>query len=53
MLQKIFSTAPLQPLHWLVLLVFPPLILIADELRKRFVRHRDKKSVVFEHPIYH
>ncbi|MFN6537508.1 MAG: cation-translocating P-type ATPase [Nostoc sp. EkiNYC01] len=37
-LQKIFSTAALQPSHWLALLVCPPLILIADELRKAIVR---------------
>ncbi|MGJ5676110.1 MAG: cation-translocating P-type ATPase [Nostochopsis sp.] len=39
-LQKIFSTAPLQPSQWLALLVCPPLILIADELRKRILQHR-------------
>jgi calcium-translocating P-type ATPase len=50
-LQKIFSTAPLQPHHWLLLLVFPPLILIADELRKQFVRHQ--AVTTFKHPLYH
>ncbi|KOP27652.1 HAD family hydrolase [Hapalosiphon sp. MRB220] len=39
-LQKIFSTAPLQPFQWLALLVCPPLILIADEVRKWVVRHQ-------------
>ncbi|MFB2770620.1 cation-translocating P-type ATPase [Pelatocladus sp. BLCC-F211] len=39
-LQKIFSTAPLQASQWLALLVCPPLILIADELRKWVVRHQ-------------
>jgi len=39
-LQKIFSTAALQPSQWLALLVCPPLILIADELRKVIVRRK-------------
>lgn len=38
-LQKIFATAPLFPVQWLMLLVCPPLILMADEVRKQFV-HR-------------
>jgi Ca2+-transporting ATPase len=33
-LQTIFSTAPIAPWQWLVLLVCPPLILGAEELRK-------------------
>ncbi|MBD2664295.1 ATPase, P-type (Transporting), HAD superfamily, subfamily IC [Richelia sinica FACHB-800] len=43
-LQKIFSTAPLKPSYWLILLLCPPLILIADELRKRIIVqiNRDK-----------
>jgi calcium-translocating P-type ATPase len=36
-LQKIFATAPLSPVQWLMLLVCPPLLLMADELRKRIV----------------
>ncbi|MCC5632826.1 cation transporting ATPase C-terminal domain-containing protein [Nostoc sphaeroides CHAB 2801] len=48
-LQKIFATAALQPSQLLLLLICPPLILIADELRKRIVRH--PPTVVFEHPI--
>ncbi|MBD2597341.1 cation-transporting P-type ATPase [Nostoc spongiaeforme FACHB-130] len=36
-LQTIFSTAPLQPSYWLILLLCPPFILIADELRKRII----------------
>ncbi|HLO83570.1 MAG TPA: cation-transporting P-type ATPase [Nostocaceae cyanobacterium] len=38
-LQKIFSTAPLKPSYWLMLLICPPLILIADELRKQMMRN--------------
>jgi Ca2+-transporting ATPase len=34
-LQKIFATAPLTPWQWLMLILCPPLILMADELRKR------------------
>jgi len=36
--QNIFSTAPLSPTQWLALLICPPLVLMADELRKRGVR---------------
>jgi hypothetical protein len=35
----------------LTLMICPPLILIADELRKRLLRNRQK--VVLERPIYH
>lgn len=38
-LQKIFATAPLSPVQWLMLLICPPLILMADELRKQIL-HR-------------
>jgi potassium/sodium efflux P-type ATPase len=34
-LQSIFSTTALQPIQWLALLVCPPIVLMADELRKR------------------
>ncbi|BAZ84352.1 cation-translocating P-type ATPase [Dolichospermum compactum] len=36
-LQKIFSTASLKPSYLLMLLLCPPFILIADELRKRII----------------
>jgi Ca2+-transporting ATPase len=36
-LQKIFSTAALKPSYLLILLLCPPLILMADELRKRVI----------------
>ncbi|MCU0525573.1 MAG: cation-transporting P-type ATPase [Elainella sp. Prado103] len=38
-LRNIFSTAPLAPWQWLVLLICPPMILGADELRKIWVNH--------------
>ncbi|XGV97932.1 MAG: cation-translocating P-type ATPase [Leptolyngbya sp. BL-A-14] len=37
-LQSIFGTAPLFPVQWLALLLCPPLLLVADELRKKMVR---------------
>jgi magnesium-transporting ATPase (P-type) len=37
-LQSIFSTMELQPTQWLVLLVCPPIVLLADELRKKLTR---------------
>jgi potassium/sodium efflux P-type ATPase len=36
-LQKIFGTAPLETWQWSVLIICPPLILVADEIRKRIV----------------
>ncbi|MBE9169315.1 cation-transporting P-type ATPase [Pleurocapsales cyanobacterium LEGE 06147] len=37
-LETIFSTAPLTIWQWLILSIWPPLLLIAEELRKRLVR---------------
>jgi len=39
-LQRIFNTAPLQGSDFLFLLIFPPLLLLAEELRKAWVRRR-------------
>jgi len=36
--EAVFSTAPLSAAQWLGLLICPPLVLMADEFRKRFVR---------------
>ena len=43
-LQSIFSTTPLQPWQWLVLLTCPPLILGAEEIRKAIVRRRRSRN---------
>jgi magnesium-transporting ATPase (P-type) len=37
-LQSIFSTIELQPTQWLALLVCPPIVLLADEFRKKLTR---------------
>jgi magnesium-transporting ATPase (P-type) len=37
-LENIFGTAPLEIWQWLLLLICPPILLAADELRKRFFR---------------
>jgi Ca2+-transporting ATPase len=37
-LQKIFGTAPLTLHEWLVLAAFAPVLLVADEIRKFFLR---------------
>lgn len=42
-LRQIFSTAPLTTWQWLFLLVCPPILLGAEELRKRFLRGRSRK----------
>jgi magnesium-transporting ATPase (P-type) len=39
-LASIFSTTALTPMQWLALLVCPPIVLIADEFRKRLMRKR-------------
>lgn len=39
-LSTLFSTAPLAPWQWLLLLVCPPILLGADELRKMILRKR-------------
>ena len=39
-LENIFGTAPLEIWQWLLLLICPPILLGAEELRKRFFRRR-------------
>jgi magnesium-transporting ATPase (P-type) len=39
-LQKIFTTAPLTGWQWLMMLLFPPFLLGAEELRKRVVEQK-------------
>jgi magnesium-transporting ATPase (P-type) len=39
-LENIFGTAPLEIWQWLLLLICPPILLAADELRKRFFQPR-------------
>jgi Ca2+-transporting ATPase len=43
-LARIFATAPLQPWQGLLLLVCPPLILGAEELRKYFLRRKNRNQ---------
>lgn len=42
-LQEIFKTAPLEGRDLLFLLIFPPIQVLADELRKAWVRHRERR----------
>lgn len=42
--QRIFGLAPLQLNDWLLLLIFPVVVLAADEIRKYFVRQFLNKS---------
>ncbi len=44
-LHKIFATAPLAPWQWLLLILCPPLLLMADELRKRIVHRMGDRSL--------
>ena len=44
-LEKIFATAPLSPVQWLMLLLCPPLILMADEVRKQRVLRMGERSL--------
>ena len=46
-LRQVFATAPLTTWQWLFLLVCPPILLGAEELRKRFIRgqrYKDQRS---------
>ncbi|MBI3966328.1 MAG: cation-transporting P-type ATPase, partial [Chloroflexi bacterium] len=43
-LQRVFDTAALTPLQWLSLLVWPPLLVAAEELRKLVVRRWQRAS---------
>ncbi|WP_019502637.1 cation-translocating P-type ATPase [Pseudanabaena sp. PCC 6802] len=43
-LRRIFSTAPLTAWQWLLLLVCPPILLGAEELRKVWLRKRQRKQ---------
>ncbi|NUN65945.1 cation-transporting P-type ATPase [Pseudanabaena biceps] len=43
-LRQVFSTAPLTTWQWLFLIVCPPILLGAEELRKRFLRQRRRSS---------
>jgi len=45
-LQKVFATAPLSTWQWSLLIFCPPLILIADEIRKKIVFSSSKKTEV-------
>ncbi|MHB0871365.1 MAG: cation transporting ATPase C-terminal domain-containing protein, partial [Chloroflexota bacterium] len=45
-LQPIFNTAPLGAREWAFLLVWPPLILAADELRKWAIRRGERREGV-------
>jgi P-type Ca2+ transporter type 2C len=40
--QKLFGTAPFAPLNWLVLLGLTPVLLLADEARKAFLRRSER-----------
>lgn len=43
-LSRTFHLAPLQPIHWLLLMTFGPLLLLAEEARKLIVRLRANES---------
>ncbi|MEG4961541.1 MULTISPECIES: cation-transporting P-type ATPase [unclassified Microcoleus] len=51
-LQKVFATAPLSPWQWSLLIFCPPLILMADEIRKKIVYSSGKKiEVLVKKPV--
>lgn len=43
-LQRLFQTAPLLGRDWLLLLIFPPLQILASELRKAWLRRGSRLS---------
>jgi Ca2+-transporting ATPase len=44
-LRQVFSTSPLTTWQWLFLLICPPILLGAEELRKLFLRNRRRRSI--------
>ena len=40
--QKIFEHGPLPPKYWAILFLYPPVMFLAEEGRKAFLRRRDK-----------
>ncbi len=44
-MHKLFNTAPLGLKDWAFLAIWPPVILLLEELRKAFLRKMDKRSV--------
>jgi magnesium-transporting ATPase (P-type) len=49
-LDRLFHTGPLGPWHWLFLLVWPPLVLGAEEARKAVLRTGRFRSCLQRHP---
>jgi magnesium-transporting ATPase (P-type) len=41
---KVFNTAPIGLVEWGFLIIWAPIILILDEIRKMILRNRDKKK---------
>ncbi|MEG3436227.1 cation-transporting P-type ATPase [Pannus brasiliensis CCIBt3594] len=48
-LRGVFSTAPLAPWQWLFLLICPPIVLGAEELRKALLYKRHKRRRSLDH----
>ena len=44
-MHALFNTAPLGWREWLFLIAIPPVMLFADELRKAFLRRRDRRKM--------
>jgi magnesium-transporting ATPase (P-type) len=53
--QRIFEHGPLQPIDWVVLAALVPTLLVADEIRKVFVRRRQPLTAeaAAEGNVYH
>ncbi|MHB1293767.1 MAG: cation-translocating P-type ATPase [Anaerolineae bacterium] len=43
-LQHVFGTAPLEPQHWLFMLLWAPVLFLLDELRKALLRLRERRT---------
>jgi P-type Ca2+ transporter type 2C len=44
-LQRVFSTGPLDLVNWLYVFAWMPVLLFLDELRKAFLRRRERRAV--------
>jgi magnesium-transporting ATPase (P-type) len=42
-MQSVFNTAPLEPIHWAYVFAWTPVIFLLDELRKAWLRRRQRR----------
>ena len=45
-LRRLFEEGPLPLKYWLFLMLYPPIMFLAEEARKAFVRRRERRAAV-------